>query len=87
VLSGLILALTFLAHSGAAALLGGIMVITAWRAEGFGSTPVRRLSVFVVPPLVAVAVSLTFLLPLALQYGLRVVNRVPGTWIHEATQP
>ena len=47
----------------------------------------RRLTALVVPPLVAIAVSLPFLLPLALQYGLRVVNRVPGTWIHEATQP
>lgn len=87
VLSGLILALTFLAHSGAAALLGGIMMITAWSAGGFRPTPVRRLTALVVPPLVAIAVSLPFLLPLALQYGLRVVNRVPGTWIHEATQP
>jgi len=87
VVSGLILGLTFLAHSGAAALLGGIMLATAWTARPSARTGSRQRLTWVLPPAIALVVSAPLLIPIATTYGFHVSNRAPSTWIYEAAQP
>jgi hypothetical protein len=70
VVTGVLLGLTFLAHSAAAMFAGAVMLFTRPRA----ALAVAGIALLVASP---------FLAPIGLQYGFRVLNRAPGTWHYE----
>ena len=86
---GVLLGLTFLAHSAAGIVLGGIMLVTSC----VYTTPLRtpRLALALTrtaaPFFVATVVVAPFLVPIAARYGFHVVNRAPATWVYDAAHP
>ena len=85
---GVLLGLTFLAHSAAGIVLGGIMLLTSW----VYTTPLRKPRVVALaraatPFFVAAVVVAPFLVPIAVRYRFDVVNREPATWVYDAAHP
>jgi hypothetical protein len=76
---GVLLGLTFMAHTAAGLLLAALI----FGGElGIGRTTsfARRMLAIAVPFGVAALVSAPFLMPLAMRYRFHVLNRIPGTW-------
>ncbi|MGB2713464.1 MAG: hypothetical protein WBC51_04740, partial [Vicinamibacterales bacterium] len=86
---GILLGVTFLAHSAPAMLLGGIMLATAYMASGASrqSQFAHTVIVIAVPFVVAFVVVAPFLLPIFTRYSFQVLNRAPATWVYEAAHP
>jgi hypothetical protein len=76
-LIGAVLGLSFLAHMVPALLLSAIVTAVALREGGLHP---RTLTWLALVAAVEVTLSLPFLLPLWLRYGLRVANSVPVAW-------
>jgi hypothetical protein len=80
-LSGVLLALTFLAHTAAGVLLGALTLAVSVRRTPDTSRSLSSRALRVVMPFsIAALITAPFLLPLATRYRFHVLNRVPGTW-------
>ena len=80
---GLLLGVTFLAHTGPAVILAGIILLTAAAGPG---RPSKAILVGL-PCMVAFLVVSPFVLPIAARHGFEVRNRAPATWVYEPAHP
>jgi hypothetical protein len=88
-LAGLLLGLTFLAHTAAAVLFAGMVLVTTGLSGAWSQGAVfsRRVVALVTVAATATLIALPFLMPIASQYGFRTLNRAPATWVYEALAP
>jgi hypothetical protein len=88
-LTGLLLGLSLLAHSSAAALLAAIVVVSACVSSAWTPRPTvrERLGYVALTALVAFIVALPLVATLVTHATDPVVNRAPATWVYEAVEP
>ena len=87
--AGVLLGLTFLAHSAPGIVLAGIMLLTACvgPASPGKSRPATAVILVAAPFAVALLVVSPFLLPIATRHDFQVLNRAPATWVYDAASP
>ena len=87
VVVGILLGLTFLAHSAAAVVLGGVVVLTALVRTIELRGERRTLALAAASCAIAALVVAPFLAPIGLRYGFAVLNREPTAWVYDNAAP
>ena len=84
---GILLGLTFLAHSAAAVVLGGVVVLTALLRTKELREGRRTLALAAASGAIAALIVAPFLAPIGLRYGFAVLNREPTAWVYDNAAP